>query len=610
MRLIFVARTGDKRAFAGANTLDARGANARPDPGRTVGEADVASGANSDGSSGTTDPGIRLLTRIGDFVEPLTRFDRGHLSLEASEHAITDIIARQTFRVTFETRRSEGNGPLPPDVTAVADAAALARESAGQLASARAMVPHRLATWAEQHGENPLEKPSVADCFIQPAPLGHVETCAPCNGAGKIPCSLCNGAGTLTCETCSGRGQTPCATCNATGETVCATCKGMRTVVMHKERKMLDGKTGKQVIEHVQETVTCGTCAGNGKVKCARCSGRTEITCATCHGQKTIACTQCQGSGSKTCETCGGHGRRYFQATLACAVKETFETTVRATAPETAAVLKGLGTIEQVLKYAGSHRATSEINADTLRRDTVAAIPVTAVTVQAGKGRAQVHGFGPNQEVLDYRNIAGMLLTDDLVVLEEALPSTSLTPPKINGALLDSLSVTLASEAHVTIAESAAKKDISQVEREFRGVVTGDYIRRAGAVLKTALGRYYWASLAKGPVAALAAPLLYLPVGLLVRSQGQGATSMALLGVMLITFFAALAAHYWVLHQMQKRLAPAETPRLSRMIDRLGLTLQWLGFAGMASIVLTLGVMALTNALFPPAVAPPFAVTP
>ena len=53
------------------------------------GEEDVAAGGNSDGGS-VTDPGIRLLTKIGDFVEPLTRFDRGHLTLESSEHANID----------------------------------------------------------------------------------------------------------------------------------------------------------------------------------------------------------------------------------------------------------------------------------------------------------------------------------------------------------------------------------------------------------------------------------------------------------------------------------------------------------------------------------------
>lgn len=563
------------------------------------GEEDVAAGANSDGGS-VTDPGIRLLTKIGDFVEPLTRFDRGHLTLESSEHANIDVAVRQTFRVVFETNRSEGNGGLPAGVTQVADPAALARENASQLAQARAVVPHKLATWAEQHGENPLERPGVEDCFARPAPLGHIETCSPCQGAGKIACSLCKGAGTLTCEACAGRGSTPCATCEAKGEVTCDTCKGMRTVVMHKERRIRDEATGKVTVEHVQETATCGTCSGNGVVKCARCGGRTEVTCATCHGQKTIPCTQCHGAGSETCQACGGEGRRYFMTTLDCTIRETFETAVRGGDAETAAVLKGLGTIERVMTYAATHRATSEINADTFRRDTVAAAPVTVVTVCAGAGRAQVRAFGPDQEVMDYRNIAGMLLSDDLSVLEAQLLGTRLVPPKVHDGLFGSLAEVLRSEANVTIAENAAKKDTSGVERDFRGVVTGDYIRRAGTALKTAIGRAYWAALAKGPVAVLAAPLLYLPVGLLVRSQGQGAEAMAMIGVMLMTFFGALAAHYWCVQQLQVRIAPGETPNMGRIIDRLGLTLQWLAFAGAAAAVLTLIVAWLTGALFPP----------
>ena len=95
-----------------------------------------------------TDPGIRLLTRIGDFVEPLTRFDRGHLTLESSQHVNVDVIARQGFRVVFETTRSEGNGGLPAGVTQTLDAAATSRDSEAQLAASRAAVPTRLAAWA------------------------------------------------------------------------------------------------------------------------------------------------------------------------------------------------------------------------------------------------------------------------------------------------------------------------------------------------------------------------------------------------------------------------------------------------------------------------------
>ena len=54
----------------------------------------MTAGSGSD-EGFTTDPGIRLLTKIGDFVEPLTRFDRGHLTLESSQHVNVDVIARQ-----------------------------------------------------------------------------------------------------------------------------------------------------------------------------------------------------------------------------------------------------------------------------------------------------------------------------------------------------------------------------------------------------------------------------------------------------------------------------------------------------------------------------------
>jgi hypothetical protein len=373
----------------------------------------------------------------------------------------------------------------------------------------------------------------------------------------------------------------------------------MRTIITHRERKVYDEESNSHRIEHVQETVTCGSCSGTGITRCGKCSGRTTIVCATCHGQKTIPCKQCQGSGYSRCEACGGEGRRHFMAEISCAIRETFETAVRTPDPETAAVLKGLDSIDKVLGLAASHRSTAETSADTLRRDTTATTPVTTVTVVAGGSRAQVRGFGPQQDVFDYRNIAGMLLSDDLGVLEAALPDTRLLPPRVTEALYGSLATVLASEANVAIAEDATKKDQTGIASRFRGVVTIDYIARAGAAMKKAVGRAYWAMMAKGPVAVLAAPLILMPIDLIVRGQGQGGRLMALLGVMLMTFFAALAAHYWVTQELQKKLAPDGTPQIQRIVDKLNLTLQWLGAAGVASAVLTLAVASLTSLLFP-----------
>ena len=74
---------------------------------------------------------------------------------------------------------------------------------------------------------------------------------------------------------------------------------------------------------------------------------------------------------------------------LSCSIKETFETSVRGADAETAAVLKGLDGVDKVLGLSSSYRAITETNADTLRRDTTSATPVTTVTVVAGGARAQ-----------------------------------------------------------------------------------------------------------------------------------------------------------------------------------------------------------------------------
>ncbi len=558
----------------------------------------MTGGPSSDGGV-TTDPGIRLLTKIGDFVEPLTRFDRGHLTLESSQHVNVAVIARQVFRVVFETVRSEGNGALPEGAMQVADAAALGLECERQLAASRATVRARLAAWTTEHGEAPRERPSVNDCFTQLARVGHVETCAPCQGAGRIACSLCQAAGTLTCEACEGRGSHPCKTCKATGEITCPTCKGMRTVVTQKERRVYVEETSSHRIEHVQETATCGACNGVGVIKCGKCGGRTTIVCAACQGQKTITCAQCGESGYLRCETCGGEGRRHFTAQLSCSIRETFEAAARSADPETAGVLKGLSGIDQVIGLAATHRSIAEISGDTLRRETTAVTPVTTVMVEVGGKRTQVRAFGPQQDVFDYRNIAGMLLSDDLVVLEEALQTTRLMPPRVHDALHASLATVLASEVNASIAEGAAKKDRSGIAEALKGVVTADYVAQAGAAIRKSAGRAYWAMLAKGPAAVLAIPLLHAPIDLIVRAQGQGSRLMAMLGVMLVTFFAALAAHYWVVQQLRTRLAPGGAPKISRLVDRLNLTRTWLVAAGVAALVLTLAVASLTGLLFP-----------
>ncbi|MDP3739748.1 MAG: hypothetical protein Q8R02_20340 [Hyphomonadaceae bacterium] len=545
------------------------------------------------------DPGARLLLRVGDFVEPLTRFDRSHLSMAESRHDVISVMMRQTYRAVFEVGRSEGFGALPEGVAEVADAAALARESEAQLAASRTALAAKLTAWAAEHGEDPLAKPTVADCFVQLPPLGFVDLCKTCNATGLLICSNCKGAKEFTCETCNGRGALDCQTCEMTGEITCNTCKGMGTVITQKEKKHRNQVTGQTQVEHYQDSQPCAMCGQSGKVKCPMCSGYKEVTCRTCEGRKMIVCAHCEGMGTEKCAACDGHGKRHYAVSLTCSIRETFDTTTRTSDAEIAATLKARGGIEGILQLASSHRATAEANNDTLARDTMASIPVTSIAIGVGEGTAAIRGYGERQDVLDYRNIAAMLLKADMDRLDVAGAGTTLFPPKVTDELHAALSDVLASEANVAIAMAGAKADADETAREFRGAIAADYVKRAGAAVRKGLGRAYWAALARGPAAVLALPLLFAPVDLLMRGAGGGARIAMLIAFMVATFGVAVIGHVLIVRKLQAKLAPAGSPRIRPIIDRLGLTAAWLITAGAVATMLSLIVAGLVSSLFP-----------
>lgn len=558
----------------------------------------MARGQDGGAVSDPGDPAARLLVRIGNFVEPLTRFDRSHISMADSKHETIGLMARQAFRVSFETQRGDGNGGLPQGVAEVSDAAGLARENAAQLAAARATAASRLAAWTEAHGEDPLARPKIEDCFTSLPALGYVEPCAPCSGAGQIICAACKGEREVTCERCKGASSSTCEVCEASGAVSCQTCKGQGTVVEQKKRKVQDDMIGQERIEHYQETVSCPVCNSAGSVKCRRCDGTGQLTCPVCQGHKKIACTRCKGAGSDTCQACDGEGRRHHTATLVCRISETFEVAPRTPDAEIARVLKARKDIGEVLKLSSAHHATAETNSDTMRRDTIVETPVTSVVINIGEERAMIRGFGDEQTVLDYRNLAGMLLAPDLLQLGIANSSTQLAPPRAGEELYGALSNVLASEANVTIA-TTPKAGLAALEQEFRGVVTGDYIKRAYDTVRKGVSRAYWVSLAHGPAAALALPLFFAPVDLFMRGAGVVARAGLLAFVIALTFGLCLGGHFWVTRQLQNRLAPTGKPAMAPLLEKLGLTRMWLIGSGAIAIALTLVIAALASALFP-----------
>jgi hypothetical protein len=547
-----------------------------------------------------SDPGARLLLRVGDFLEPLTRFNRSNLSMTESRHETVPVLVRQFFRVAFETKASDGNGPLPAGVKEVADASTLARDSEAQLAAARIALPRRLSAWAETHGEDMSARPAVEACFGETPPLGHVEPCGACNATGRITCSLCHGEKQVTCEACAGRGAKDCETCNKAGTITCKTCRGVGTITERKQRKKWDEAANANYVEHYQETLPCPACQKLGVVKCPKCAGVGELTCKTCDGRKTVPCAQCKGTGSTRCETCDGHGKRHHVVQLACSIKATVELAPRAGGGEIAAALKARGGAEDILQIATSLHSTAETSGDTITRDTIAVVPVTSVMVTMGDKRAMVHAFGERQEIPDYKNIAGLMMSDDIADLEAANAETQLLPPEVPDRLYGALSMALASEANVEIVTTGANRGAAETARNYRGVMTADYVTRAGDAIRKGVNRAYWAGIVRGPALALALPVLFAPLDLFLRNNGAGVRVGVLLTLMAATFAIAVAGHYWVVRQLQRRIAPGGKPRLKRIVDAMGLTLAWFIAAGAVAVFLTLLIAGMTSWVFPP----------
>ena len=571
--------------------------DAGADPAESSGSQTDLNSGGADNASGSSDPGMRLLSRVGAFVEPLTRHDRGHLTLQASEHVEISIDARQTFHVIFGTSKQSGNGGLPSGVIAVENVSALARESEAQRATAQAAAPARLAAWAQQHGENPAARPAVADVFTAVPPLGCVEPCGVCSGKGEVTCGGCNGARRVTCTTCGGSGRRSCGQCSGQGQQTCRSCAGMGYRLHDRQDSYHDAVTNTTQYRTVQDRVTCA-CSG-GRVTCSGCGGGGTNACMGCSGDGQINCSRCNARGAETCGACTGTGRHFQVIQLSCAIGEALVISPRTSEPDVLNVLGKLTTMEALLGYSLTSRAIAETNADTLHRDTIATTPVTTINIAVGEKVARIRGFGPAQDVHDFGNIAGLLLTGDLERLEAALPATRAFPPRTTPEMEGALSSVLASEVNVAIAQHAAKKDKSALTREFRGVVSDAFVERAALAIRQGIGRVYWSSMLRGPAALLAIPLIQFLVQFLVRGQDPNSQTTAMFGLMLLAFGGAIGAHLWCVRLVQRRIRPNGVPKMIGVINRLGLTTQWLVGAAVWCVVTTYLVALLASLILP-----------
>ena len=102
-----------------------------------------------------------------------------------------------------------------------------------------------------------------------------------------------------------------------------------------------------------------------------------------------------------------------------------------------------------------------------------------------------------------------------------------------------------------------------------------------------------------GPMALLAIPLVQFLVQFLVRGQDPGNQTMAMFGVMLLAFGGAIGAHIWCVLLVQRCIRPDGIPKMSSVIDRLGLTTAWLVGAATWCVVATYAIALVASLMLP-----------
>lgn len=561
--------------------------------GQTGEQAGKTPGANS--ASGMLDPvAARMLAKVGDFVEPLTRFDRNDLKLVGCAKQMIEVTASDVTTIAFSIRETEGNGALGAGVRAVDTSDQYIAEGRTMLARARKELTPRLESWSRVNGLDMRAAPRAEDVGVTPYPVGHAWRCETCTGRGEVDCGTCNRAGKVNCQTCGARGRTTCSGCGGQKRVSCGGCAGAGGRWVQVETPYFNAADNRQSVRYEQKWEQCATCHGQQRVDCTTCRATGEVTCTTCHGDGRVTCNACHGSGRIACSACAGYGWKHRVAELVTSITRAFSVKHASDVPEIAAVLNRISNADQLAALASTSQPLPRIGDSSFIRETRTSVMVAEAEFMAGGALSLIRGFGPTLEIHDYKNIAGALLSADLAQLEQATKSAKRFPPHFSAELAESLQRTFTSEAHFAIAEKAgfslipgamSKKADRLASGEFKGVASADYIRRAVRAMANGVTRAYTAEMLRWPAFTLFTPVLALPVNWLMwRFAPTNADMPVTTGFILIAIGAALAGHVMATFSLQKRLGGL---KLNRVLDGLGLTWIWMGMASIVALTLT-----------------------
>jgi hypothetical protein len=540
----------------------------------------------------TTDPDATALPaerRIADTVaahlEPVTRFDRADIGQDGPDQALSAALTLTLVQhVNFDVEWHAGARHLPKDITLASNGFALKVTLNEQLGMARAGCDDALRAWVA-HAPKAYRRivPPAAAFRRTPGRYGIEFTCQRCFGKCQLECAGCSGAGKISCYNCHGAGTTRCDQCNGSARMRCNSCLGHGQTTEQVSEQRWDAAANAYVTIYVPVNRSCHACNGIGTTECRGCKmGQAE--CRTCSGRRTLTCKQCQGAGCFDCGACEATGVQHEWASVTAAVTAHEELTF-GPLDSTLQTLIGERIAPADLPAYGSHLATHHsIEGASLGSRYELRIDALHARLHAAARHFSVYGLGPKAQVLDFVNIAGHLLEDDLVTLEQAAaPLAPWARPK-DAVLLGALKLFVASELNLLIAEQLGEqKAASAVESHFHNMVDAAYVQRATAALRLGFNGLYGADLLRPALwvagGAAAAAALVIGFGPAHYGVWQGAAWATLAGAL-----AWAGVEMLSLHRIMRSFPEQIGARLHAQIKAGGSVNKWRLAVGAAVI--------------------------
>jgi hypothetical protein len=527
----------------------------------------------------------RIAEVIGARLETLTRFRAADLKeLSPDTESAAELVVTTRQRIDLDIETGLHSGRLPPGIAPCPDAAALDTAGQQRLVSAESATAVRIQHWAtEEPGRYRRLLPDqglFGDTLGEP--IGAEWACATCGQRGRIACAGCAGSGTRTCPDCRGRQHGPCRDCRGLGRLACAACEGRGQVVRAGTPAEPEAMVPCAVCQ--QGWLNCTACDGQGERDCSRCTASGRVPCPDCQGQQTLDCPDCATTGWQHRQSRLRERRtvedllevQHADPAVAAAIMARFSEV-----PEVAA-LGDVCTLEQV-RYTTAPLAVQAVQRLKL-------VVRQANLLVAGQPMPFT-ALGPALAVIDFRQVAAVLMTPDLVTLEKNAAGSG---RHLGEALQRFLQSPLNREI-------AWQTPTAEIERQHPGLVDAAYQARAVQAVQHAIERLWRQQVWRPTLACLGGVGIVAALGV---ALGSGRLGMGMLGTVLLA--AALAvglgviawgvAEWRVRHHLGSALQIAEGERRLQPLRQSGSVRRWqVQSLAAAAVVALAGAAAMTR---------------